>query len=45
MNYHITTKDGDIIASFLHKSDRDYSLDALKEIYPAYDLITTKDDK
>lgn len=34
MQYHIKNEQGDIIASFVNDSDRDYALDALKEAYP-----------
>ncbi len=31
--YGIATKDGKIIAKFLHEVDRDYSMDALAEMF------------
>ena len=33
MKYHICNEAGDIIASFLHESDRDYCKETLEDIY------------
>jgi len=36
MNYHIKNEQGDIIASFVNECDRDYSLDALEDVFDDY---------
>ena len=44
MQWHITLKEGQIIASFEHEGDRDMCLDALEEAYPDC-KFDTKDDE
>ena len=43
MKYHIKNEQGDTIASFVNKCDRDYSLDALRDIFSDCLLVEYKD--
>lgn len=45
MKYHIKEKNGDILASFVNECDRDYSLDALLEMFPDAELIAYDEEE
>lgn len=44
MKHHILNQDGDIIASFVNKFDREVCLDALEEEFPDCEF-SIKDDE
>lgn len=44
MRYHIKNESGSIIASFVNECDRDYSLDALSEVFDDCELVAYTDE-
>ena len=44
MEYHITLKEGQKIASFEHAADRDVCLYAFEEAYPDCEFLTEDED-